>query len=100
MKRDTIAQVEIDGEGRLHVTPTVHSFPYIYREAMEVHWDAESGSLHSPKPREWSYSRWFQQLLTAAAVQGCELHLAADTRWLNIDPGLKAELLQVAGNGA
>nr|AAK28610.1 hypothetical protein [uncultured bacterium] len=100
MERDTIAQIELDSEGRLHVVPAAHSFPYIYREAMEVHWDSDRRSLHSPKPRQWSYSRWLQQLLSAAATQGCELRFATDTRWVNIDPGLKAELLQVTGSGA
>ena len=99
MERDTIAQVEIDGDGQLHVVPSARSFPYIYREAMEVHWDSSRNSLHSPKPKEWSYARWLQQILAAAAAQGCELQLAPGTKWLNVDPGIKAQLLQVAGNG-
>ncbi|MBA3493906.1 MAG: hypothetical protein H0T87_07295 [Gammaproteobacteria bacterium] len=100
MERDTIAELEIDATGKLHVVPSTRAFPCIYREAMEVHWDAARHSLHSPTPREWSYSRWFQQILSAAREQGCELKLAASTQWLNIDPGVKAEFLQVAGNGA
>jgi hypothetical protein len=100
MERDTIAELEIDTVGKLHVVPSTHAFPYIYREAMEVHWDTVRRSLYSPTPREWSYSRWFQQILTAAKGQGCELRLASSTKWLNIDPGVKAEFLQVVGNGA
>jgi hypothetical protein len=100
MERDTIAELEIDTVGKLHVVPPTHAFPYIYREAMEVHWDTVRRSLYSPTPRAWSYSRWFQQIITAAREQGCELQLAASTKWLNIDPGLKSELLQVGGNGA
>ncbi len=99
MNRDSIAEVEIDGAGRLHIVPSTHSFPYIYREGIEVNWSESRRSLHSPKPKEWSYSRWFEQILTAARAQGCELHVAADTRWLNIDPGTKADLLQAAGIG-
>ncbi|MBK7012664.1 MAG: hypothetical protein IPH43_08335 [Xanthomonadales bacterium] len=83
MERDTITQLEIDLEGRLHVVPSAHSFPYVYREAMEIHWDPGRSSLYSPKPREWSYSRWFQQILAAAVAQGCELQFADSTRWLN-----------------
>ncbi|WP_155942749.1 hypothetical protein [Pseudoxanthomonas suwonensis] len=100
MGHDTIVQVEIDGEGRLHVVPSAHSLPFIYREGMEVQWDPVKGSLYSPKPREWPYSRWFQQVLAAASSQGCDLRLASDTRWVNIAPGIKAELLQVSGNEA
>jgi hypothetical protein len=100
MERDTIAELEIDTVGKLHVVPSTQAFPYIYREAMEVHWDAARRSLYSPTPREWPYSRWLQQILSAAREQGCELQLAPSTKWLNIDPGVKAELLQVVGNGA
>ena len=100
MERDTIAELEIDAAGKLHVVPSTHAFPYAYREAMEVQWDLERRSLYSPIPREWSYARWLQQILATAREQGCELQLAASTKWVNIDPGVKAELLQVGGNGA
>ena len=100
MKQDTIAELEVDSEGRLHVVPATHTFPYIYREAMEVHWDPARRSLYSPIPREWSYSRWLQQILAAAREQGCELRLASTTSWLNINPDLKAEFMQAAGKGA
>lgn len=100
MDRDDIAAVEIDNAGQLHVIPSRRSFPYVYREAMEVHWDAQRHSLHSPAPREWSYQRWFQQILSAAQAQGCDLVVAPGTKWLNVDPGIKAELLQSVGHGA
>ncbi len=100
MERDSIAELEIDAIGKLHVVPSTHVFPHIYREAMGVHWDATRHSLYSPTPQEWSYSRWLQQILAAAREQDCELQLAASTKWLNINPSVKAELLQVVGNGA
>ena len=100
MELDTIAELEIDTAGKLHVVPSTRSFPYIYREAMEVHWDPARRSLHSPTPRDWSYSRWLRQILDAARGQGCELQFAPSTNWVNIDAGVKAELLRVAGDGA
>lgn len=99
MELDTIAALEIDPAGKLHVVPSTHAFPYVYREAMEVHWDVARRSLCSPMPREWSYSRWFEQILAAARAQGCELQLTASTKWLNIDTSVKAELLQVVDHG-
>ena len=99
MERVTISQVEIDGDGQLHVVPADRSFAYIYREGMEVQWDAARTSLHSPKPREWSYARWFKQILAAARAQDCQLELSSNTRWLNIDAGLKEQFIQ-AGNEA
>ena len=95
MERDSISSVEIDETGRLHVFPWSRVFPYIYREAMEVHWDAERKSLYSPKPREWSYARWFQQILAAAKEQGCLLVLQGDTNWHNVTPGMQAEFAEV-----
>ena len=56
-----------NGGGRLLVRPKVCTFPYIYRAAMEVGWDPDNRALFSPKPREWSYLRWFQQIVAAAA---------------------------------
>ena len=100
MELETIAELEIDTAGKLHVVPSTRVFPYIYREAMEVHWDPARRSLYSPTPRDWPYSHWFQQILDAAREQGYELRLSASTKWLNIDPGVKAELLQIGGNGA
>lgn len=96
MSRDEIAEIAIDAAGQLHIVPSTHAFPYIYREAMEVHWDAERHSLYSPPPREWSYTRWFQQILAAAQAQGCELYPGGGTSWLNVAENAKAEFLQVA----
>jgi len=98
MDRDEIAEIVIDAAGQLHVVPASHAFPYIYREAMEVHWDPERHSLYSPPPREWSYSRWFQQILVAAREQGCELYPNAGTIWRNVAESTRAEFLQVATN--
>ena len=96
MKLDAIAKIEIDADGRLHVVPGSCSFPLVYREAMEVHWDDERRSLYSPKPREWSYAHWLKQILAAAHEQGVSLQLSASTTWLNIGPSTKAELMRVA----
>ena len=89
MKTDLISMVEIDAEGRLHLVPESCSFPYIYREAMEVHWDTERCSLYSPKPRKWDYERWFSQILEAAKEQGVDLNITETTRWRNITNVLK-----------
>jgi len=53
MQTDLIEAVGIDESGSLWVKPATATFPYIYREAMEVHRDAERACLYSPKPRKW-----------------------------------------------
>ena len=88
MRADTIAAVGIDDGGSLWVKPATATFPYIYREAMEVHWDAERLRLYGPKPREWSYVRWFKQIRDAAREQGVQLEVGPTTSWTGIDPEL------------
>jgi hypothetical protein len=92
MKSDLIEEVRIDADGRLHVKPASARFLYIYREAMEVHWDADAGTLHSPVPREWSHARWFQQMLAAATEQGCTLRLSEATRWVDVPREVRDEI--------
>jgi hypothetical protein len=96
MQRDAIAEIEIDATGQLHVVPLSCTFPYIYHEAMEVHWNPERRSLYSAVPREWSYARWFEQIVAAAREQGWLLQPTTRTSWRNIPESVKAEFLQVA----
>lgn len=95
MQSDLIEAVGIDESGSLWVKPATATFPYIYREAMEVHWDAERACLYSPKPREWPYTAWFRQIRDAAREQGYDLTLTPATTWNGIDP----ELRQAFTNG-
>ena len=93
MKRDVVARIEIDSDGRLHVVPASATFPYIWREAMEVHWDADRRSLYAPPPREWSRARWLRQVLDAAREQGCELLLTEQTEWSGIELTVRREMI-------
>jgi hypothetical protein len=92
MDTDIIDEVSIDAEGRLHVKPASAAFPQIYREAMEVHWDPGSRTLYSPTPREWSYARWFKQILAAAKEQSCHLQLSKSTQWRNVPQPVQDEI--------
>ena len=93
MTHDNIAEVEIDEVGHLRIRPELATFPYIYREAIEVSWHQEDKVLYSPKPRDWHYGRWFEQILSAASEQGCKLSLTTDTKWRNVDEQIKEEIL-------
>lgn len=50
MNTDRIAEIRIDEAGRLCAQPKTHSFPFIYRAGMEVHWDEDGKYLYSPLP--------------------------------------------------
>jgi Integron Cassette Protein Hfx_Cass5 len=99
MKNDGIAEIRIDATERLCVLPKSSSFPNIYRAGMEVHWDAKGQYPYSPKPREWSYVRWFQQILAAVKGEyGCTLVITPETRWQNIDDALKIMITSAPSN--
>lgn len=95
MLADEIEAIGIDGQGTLWVKPATATFPYIYREAMEVQWDSERGCLYSPKPREWSYLNWFRQIVAAARAQGVDLTIGTRISWSNIDPELERNIRQL-----
>jgi hypothetical protein len=99
MNTDAIEAIGIDDHGSLWVKPTTSTFPYIYREAMEVHWDAARSCLFSPKPRDWSYVDWFRQIRAAARNQGVMLHLVPRTSWSDVDPDLQHALALVSETG-
>jgi len=88
MPKDSIAEIGIDDQERLYIRPSTATFPLIYREGVEVHWDATRRYLHSPKPREWSYLQWFQHIIDTAAI----LYLTPSTVWTNITEELKSEM--------
>ena len=92
MNADFITEVGIDEQERLYVRPSIATFPYIYREAVEVHWEPVRHHLHSPKPREWTYLQWFQHIIGAAALQSYDLRLTPSTTWTNIPSELSAEM--------
>lgn len=89
MRTDAIEAVGVEDDGSLWVKPATATFPNIYRETMEVHWDAKRLRLYSPKPRAWSYVDWFKQIRKAAREQGVELTLEQTTSWLNVDADLQ-----------
>jgi len=93
MREDRIVSVEIDGEGRLCVTPQNEDFASIYLAAMEVGWDPVRRCLVSPVPREWTYPMWFRQILAAAADEyGVRLTLMPETIWRNVSTSERLEM--------
>ncbi|MDO8341648.1 MAG: hypothetical protein Q7T48_00450 [Cellvibrio sp.] len=90
-----IVEVGIDEEERLYIIPASVTFPYIYREAMEVRWCPEKKYLYSPKLREWSYFHWYTQVISAVKKQSHQLQVCKETMWVNIPEELKEEILRL-----
>jgi len=93
MRTDWIAEVGIDEGGSLWVKPATAAFPYIYREGKEIRWDAQRLRLYSPKPWDWSYVAWFNQIRDAAREQGVELEIGAATSWSGLESELRKALI-------
>jgi hypothetical protein len=97
MKIHKIAQVRIDETGSLYVKPVEGDFAHIYRAAMEVNWSSNQLALFSPKPREWSYARCFQQIVTAVEQEyGVNLVLTPSTEWREIPDSLRHEIEELS----
>lgn len=97
MEVEEIAEIGIDGAERLYVKPVSRDFSHIYRAAMEVHWSPEGKFLYAPKPREWSYLKWYGQILGAARDEYCvSLVITENTGWVGIGDDLKNEIVQHA----
>lgn len=95
MERDEIIEIGIDSEERLYLVPKSKQFPLIYREAKEVSWSPEGKCLYSPKPREWSYVRWYNQIVNAAKEQSCILSISKNVKWVDVPESLKLEILSI-----
>ncbi len=93
MRQEAIVEVCIDGRNRLLVRSSATTFDKIYRAAAGVEWDTAAGALASPVPREFSHSRWFEQIVTAAAGEyGIELTLTSDTSWMGVPADIRREI--------
>jgi hypothetical protein len=49
MASDEIEEVGIDGRGWLFIKPKSKTFPMMYREAIEIHWDEPGQYLFAPE---------------------------------------------------
>ena len=97
MKNDTIAEIGIDNQGRLYIVPAVQKFRYIWREAMEVHWEERRSRLYGAELKNyegsWGYLEWFHQIIKAAMEQGINLSITEGTKWLDISSNLKNDII-------
>lgn len=95
MEYDQIIEIGIDADERLYLVPSSKEFPFIYREAKEVSWLPEQRRLYSPKPREWSYARWYGQIINTVKEQSCVLSISKNIKWVAIPESLKLEILSL-----
>jgi hypothetical protein len=92
--QDNIAEIFIDGIGRLCIKPEKEKFVMIYRSATEVHWDANRNLLYSSKPREWTYFNWYKHIVSTIFTEcNCRLKITNHTKWVSISEDLKEDII-------
>ncbi len=95
MKTSPIAEVSIDDQGRLRVVPRAGDFTFVWRAAGQVYWDDAGRFLYSPRPREWTYLRWYIQIVGMVASEyGVVLRLDHATRFSNVPAELQHDIAQ------
>jgi hypothetical protein len=93
-----VAEISIDADGRLLIRPreAARSFEYVYRAGAEVTWDEARSSFACPTPREWPYSRWFQQARDAVRGElGLEFKITSHTAWTNVTDAVREDICSV-----
>ncbi len=94
MRKDKILEISIDAKGRLLVKPEKEAFSLIYRTASEIHWNADSKVLYTPKPREWSYADWYEHLIQTIEETGCVLTVSEYTKFVNVQKQIEYSIKQ------
>lgn len=93
MKKDKILYIKINKEGQMHIKPESSEFHMIYRSASGVHWNNDSKTLYTAKPKDWSYFDWYKHIMAIAQGDNyCKLEITAETEWINISNDLKKEI--------
>lgn len=93
MEIDNIIEIGIDKEERLYIKPENSKFTLIYRTATEVHWDNKDFFLYSPKPKDWSYLKWYKHIMAVVETEcNCKLIITEQTKWTNVSNKLKIEI--------
>ena len=84
METAQILKVCILDDGRMAVFPDVRKamFQHVYREASGVYWDNEFGCFLSTPPTNWSFKKWYQQIICAVrGGLGLQLILSSTTEY-------------------
>lgn len=88
-----IVEIGIAEDGSLFVKPSLQTFPFVYRAAMQVGWDEAKARLFSPVPTDWTYGRWFQQIINAVADEyRVMLQITPHTCWIAIPDDVRGEI--------
>lgn len=93
MNHDNILEIGINENEGLYIKPATAMFPYIYREAIEVHWNEINNYLYGPKPKKWTHLDWYKQIQSGAKIQSYDLLITEKTLWVNIPEKLKLEIM-------
>jgi hypothetical protein len=86
MPTDEVAEIGLDGESGLYVRTTSNEYPYIYRMASGVRWDAGRRCITIRVDSRLPCADWFRLIWQGAAQEyGVRLQLGEATEWTNVE---------------
>ncbi|OUS12939.1 hypothetical protein A9Q89_04560 [Gammaproteobacteria bacterium 53_120_T64] len=98
--------VEIEIISKVEILPTKElalilesegkpSYQHVYRAAAGVYWDNEIYGFKSTEPKDFSYPKWFQQIIEVVKSEmGIQLQLANTVSWVNVPEEVKNAITQ------
>jgi len=94
MREELISKITLDDTGRLLLKPSETAFDDLHMAgAWGFRWDAPTGSLAIPIPREWSYCDWFGHVVTIIGREyGVHLKVGPHTEWTSVPSSVQAEI--------
>jgi hypothetical protein len=94
MRDELIAQVQLDGHGRLLLKPAETLFDDLHTAgAWGFRWDVPTSSLAIPLPRDWSYRNWFDHVVEKIGREyGIHLKVGPDTQWIAVPASLRDDI--------
>ena len=94
MRDELIAQVTLDGDGRLLLKPADTLFCDLHTAgAWGFRWDDPTSSLAVPLPTEWSYRDWFDHVVKVIGREyGIHLKVGRDTQWISVPASVRADI--------
>ena len=97
-----VQEIAIDAGGKLRVRPEVSapSYPLIYRAGNGLRWEVDEAAFVAAEPGRWNHAELLAHILSTVRAE-CDdvLHLTDRTRWVNVAPEQRSELVAVFNGG-
>lgn len=99
MKKVEITEISITETGELLIKPKENKdnfFQFIYRTATGINWDDKKQSFKTPKPKERSYTDWYENIIDSVIDEmGEKLEVTSETKYNNLPDELITAIINI-----